>query len=377
MARPYQICTRCVMDTTDPLISFDDAGMCNHCTDFLANRMGVITAPAEGTASLETLFDQVRAAGRGNDYDCVVGVSGGVDSSYVAVLAAEHGLRVLAVHLDNGWNSKIAVENIRNLATRLKFGYASYVLPWTDFRRVQVAFLQGSVPEAETPTDVAIQRAVHDNARKAGAKYILSGGNIASEGILPKTWHYNARDTRYSHAILDAADCPRSAFASQKFGALQEGYARVMKGIRTAYPLNTISYDKAAARAKLEQEYGWQYYGAKHGESRFTRFIQTYYLPIKHSIDYRRATLASELLTGATTREEALAILETSPYADYDVDGESAYIAKKLNLSGADLAAIIAAPPKFYYDYPNNEEGLARLYDLYRRMTGRKKTSNF
>ena len=376
MARAYQICTRCVMDTSDPLITFDDAGHCNHCTDFLANRAGLITAK-EDHGDLDALFDQVRQAGRGAEYDCVVGVSGGVDSSYVAMLAAERGLRVLAVHLDNGWNSKIAVENIRNLANRLKFGYASYVLPWSDFRRVQVAFLQGSVPEAETPTDVAIQRAVHEHARKSGAKYILSGGNIASEGILPVTWHYNARDTRYSYAILDAAGCPRSAFESQKFGAAQEGYCRVVKGIRTAYPLNTIRYDKGEARAQLERDYGWQYYGAKHGESRFTRFIQTYYLPEKHGIDYRRATLSSELLTGATTREDALAVLETNPHADYDVEGESAYIAKKLNLSADELDAIVAAPPKWYFDYPNNQEALGRLYGLYRRMTGRSKTSNF
>ena len=131
------------------------------------------------------------------------------------------------------------------------------------------------------------------------------------------------------------------------------------------------------ARARLEQDYGWQYYGAKHGESRFTRFIQTYYLPIKHNIDYRRATLASELMMGSTTREKALRVLEVSPYADYDVEGESAYIAKKLGLSEIDFSAIISAPPKYYYDYPNNEAALGRLYDLYRRATGRKKTSNF
>lgn len=377
MSRPYQICTRCVMDTTDPLITFDEQGRCNHCTDFLENRIGVITAPKAGKAALSALLDEVRNAGRSGDYDCVVGVSGGVDSSYVATLAAEHGLRVLAVHLDNGWNSKVAVENIRNIANLLKLGYASYVLPWSEFKKVQVAFLRASVPEAETPTDVAIQRALHHHAKKSGAKYILSGGNIASEGILPVTWHYNARDTRYSHAILDAAGVPHSAFKSQEFGVIADGYCRVVKGIKTIYPLNYINYDKAEARSYLEAHYNWQYYGSKHGESRFTRFIQNYYLFIKHGIDYRRATMSSEILIGTITRDEALTILKTSPFANDDVEAEITYIAKKLDLSVDELRAIIAAPPKWYFDYPNNQAALGRLYDLYRRLTGRRKTSNF
>lgn len=377
MSREYQICTRCVMDTTDPLITFDEDGHCNHCVDFLANRIGVITASKAGIAVVTALFDEVKKAGRGKQYDCVVGVSGGVDSSYVVALAVEHGLRVLAVHLDNGWNSKTAVENIRNLATRLKLGYASYVLPWSEFRQVQVAFLRASVPEAEAPTDVAIQRAVHHHAKKNGVKYILSGGNIASEGVLPVTWLYNPRDTRYAHAILDAGGCPRSAFETQKFGVLAEGYCRIVKGISTLYPLNYLNYDKAEARAYLEKNYAWQYYGSKHGESRFTRFIQNYYLVVKHGIDYRRANLASEILTGTITRDAALTVLERSAYADLDVDGESAYVAKKLGLSAAELNAIIADRPKWYFDFSNNQKTLGKVYDLYRRLTGRKKTSNF
>jgi N-acetyl sugar amidotransferase len=365
------------MDTTDPLIEFDDTGRCNLCTDFLANRIGVIAATDADTNALSKLFDQVRRAGRGHEYDCVVGVSGGVDSSYVATLASENGLRVLAVHLDNGWNSKIAVENIRNLANRLKLGYLSYVLPWTEFRQVQVAFLRASVPEVETPTDVAIQRAVHHFAKKHGIKYILSGGNIASEGILPITWHYNARDTKYSYAILDAAKCPRSAFRSQVFGAIADIYCRVFKGIKTVYPLNFLNYDKSAARSYLENNYNWQYYGSKHGESRFTRFVQNYYLYVKHGIDYRRATLSSEILIGAISRDAALSLLETLPYENYDVQAESSYIAKKLNLDNHELDAIISAQPKWYFDYPNNQALLGYLYDFYRRLTGRHKTSNF
>ena len=377
MSRPYQICTRCVMDTTDPLIEFDDQGHCNMCTEYLQTRLPYLRERQAPTDSIEDLFDRVRQAGRGSKYDCLVGVSGGVDSSYLTALAVEHGLRPLAVHLDNGWNSKIAVENIRRLATKLDMGYASYVLPWTEFRQVQLAFLKASVPEAETPTDVAIARAMHHHASRNNIKYILSGGNLASEGILPKTWHYNSRDTKYAYSILDSTNCPRSYYKSMKFGAVQEGYYKAVRGIKMVYPLNHITYDKVAARTKLENEYDWQYYGSKHGESRYTRFIQNYYLFVKHGIDYRRATMSSEIMLGVVSREAALEILEGPPYAQDDIAAEVDYIAKKLDVTPKELEEIIALPAKWYYDYPNNEKPLSVLYAAYRKMTGRQKTSNF
>lgn len=377
MPRPYQICKRCVMDTSDPLIRFDERGFCNHCEDFLDNRLKILTEAQSTGDSLGELLQQVRSAGRRSQYDCIVGVSGGVDSSYVATLAAEHGLRVLAVHLDNGWDSKTAVANIRNLANTLRMSYTSYVLPWTEFKQVQLAFLQASVPEAETPTDVAIQRALHHHALRNGIKYILSGGNLASEGILPASWHYNARDTKYSHAILDATGCPRSYFSSQRFGAADEIYCKVLRGIKTVYPLNFTSYNKNEARAKLESKYRWTYYGSKHGESRYTRFIQNYYLYVKHGIDYRRATMSTEILMGVISREHAISVLGTLPYDEEEMRGEKEFVAKKLGITVAELEDIIAAPPKWYYDFPNNDKQLGRLYDVYRRLTGRRKAAHF
>ncbi|RYE51413.1 MAG: hypothetical protein EOP21_01470 [Hyphomicrobiales bacterium] len=255
--------------------------------------------------------------------------------------------------------------------------YASYVLPWTEFRQVQLAFLKASVPEAETPTDVAIQRALHHFALKHNVKHILSGGNIASEGILPVSWHYNARDTRYSYAILDAARCPRSAFKSMRYGAIAEAYCKVVRRIRTVYPLNFVQYDKEAAKAKLQQDYGWKYYGAKHGESRYTKFIQGYYLYVKHGVDYRRATLSSEILVHKIDRASALAILEKPPFSEAEIEVELPYVAKKLAVSPEELRDIIAAPPKWFFDYPNHAKRLGALYDLYRKLTGRPKASNF
>ena len=372
----YRICTRCVMDTSDPEIHFDAAGVCNLCTDYLAHRIHGLNQEAGGDG-LAALLAGVKAAGRGRKYDCVIGVSGGVDSSSVARLAVSHGLRVLAVHMDNGWNSPIAVKNISLLVEQLGIDYASYVLPWDDVRKSQVAFLRASVPEAETPTDIAIQRAVHHYALKHGVRHVLAGGNIASEGILPVSWHYDGRDMRYSYAILKAGNCSRKHFKSQKYGAWDEAYLKVARRIRTLYPLNFIQYDKDAERTVLEQEFGWQYYGSKHGESRFTKFIQNYYLFVKHGIDYRRATASSELCSGKGDRNEALAMLARSPYADMDVEVELDYVAKKLAMERGELDRIIAAPPKWYFDYPNNRKWLGRVYNTYRFIHGQQKRSNF
>lgn len=372
----YRICKRCVMDTSDPEIVFDEEGNCNHCTDYLQNRIHGVKPDTSGQ-ELAALMERVRQAGRGRKYDCVIGVSGGVDSSSAVRLAATHGLRVLAVHMDNGWNSPIAVQNVSRLVQKLGIDYASYVLPWDDFRKVQVAFLKASVPEAETPTDIAIQRAVHHYALKEGVRYILAGGNISSEGILPASWHYNARDMRYANAILKAADCPRRLFATQRYGLREESYYKVVRGIRTVYPLNFMKYDKDGERRILENDYGWEYYGSKHGESRFTRFIQNYYLNVKHGIDYRRATASSELCFGKIDREAALARLEPLPYADMDVEAELDYIAKKLAITREEMKRIVDATGKWYFDYPNNRKLLGRIYGLYRTLHGKQKRSNF
>lgn len=375
--RPYQICNRCVMDTSDPWINFDPAGFCNHCTEYLLVRMALVNRDPGNTAALNDLFARIKRRGRGSRYDCVVGMSGGVDSSYVALLAARHGLRVLGVHLDNGWNSPVAVENIKELVSQLGFGYASYVLPWSDFKKVQLAFLRASVPEAETPTDIAIQRALHENARKYKVHYILSGGNLASEGILPASWHYNARDTLYSYSILEHGDCPRAHFKSLKFGVSEEVFYKFASNIRTLYPLNEVVYDKLEARKDLEGSCGWKYYGSKHGESRFTKFIQTYYLVVKHGIDYRRATCSSEICVGQLERGQALESLSELPYVPTTIDGEMIYIAKKLGITVGELVEIVEAPARWYKDFPTNEVVLGKVYDVYRFLTGKTKAAKF
>lgn len=195
----YRQCTRCVMDTTDPAITFNELGQCNHCTEYLANTSRRMFQGKETEKALKILIKKIKDAGKGKAYDCVLGISGGIDSCYAAWVCHEMGLRVLCVHMDNGWDSEISVKNIRHIITKLRFDYESVVLDWEEFKDLQLSFFKASLPELETPTDVAILGALHQVAAKNRIKYIISGGNFATEGILPKSWHYNAKDGKLIH----------------------------------------------------------------------------------------------------------------------------------------------------------------------------------
>ena len=374
--REYQQCTRCVMDTTDPLIEFDDDGVCNLCTEFKNKRAQANYNGEKSDRELEALIAQMKKDGKGKEYDCIIGMSGGIDSSYVAWIAKEKGLRVLAVHMDNGWNSEEAVLNIKNIATKLNIDYESFVLDWEEFRDIQLSFLKASIPEAETPTDVAIPAAMHKLAAKYKVKYIISGGNFATEGILPKSWHYNAKDLKYFNHIQGKFGTKRVR-KFPTFGFLKEAYYKMVKGIKIIYILNYTPYVKDEAVELLKDKLDWRYYGGKHYESKYTGFIQSYYLYEKFGIDYRRATLSTQISTGEITREEALKILENKPYKEEEIQREKEYIAKKLKISLEEFEEIINMPPKWYWDYPNNEKRLGFLYDMYRKIFKKEKLANF
>lgn len=365
-SRKYQQCNRCVMDTTDIDIVFDEQGNCNHCNDFFERISLRVYHGAKSDASLEALIKNIKLSGKGKTYDCLIGISGGIDSCYLAYIAKNQGLRVLLVHMDNGWNSEISVKNIKNIADILGFDYQSFVLDWYEFKDLQLAFLKASIPEIETPTDIAIPGALHKIAAQYGIKYILSGGNYATEGILPKTWHYNGKDLKYLKYI-------QKTFGTKKikktplFGWQNEVYYKLVKGIKIVYPLNYVNYNKVEAMRKLENDLGWRYYGGKHYESKYTGFVQSYILPEKFKIDYRRATFSTQICTGEITREFALQELEKLSYDPQKVKEEKEYIAKKLSISLHQLDEILNAPPKWYRDYPNDEVFLNKLYDLYRK----------
>lgn len=364
------------MDTSDPEIEFNSEGECNHCTDFLNKRLSHAYKGAESDQQLDRLIKRIKEDGKGKSYDCILGLSGGIDSSYAAYIAKEKGLRVLAVHLDNGWNSEEAVLNIKSIAEKLQIDYESYVLDWNEFRDLQLSFLKASVPEAETPTDMAIPAAWHKIAAKYGVKHILSGGNFATEGILPAHWHYNAKDLKYLRSIhRQFGKVPLKQFPT--FGYLKETWYKLVKGIRISYILNYVPYDKDEAMEFLKQELGWKYYGGKHYESRYTGFIQSYYLFEKFGIDYRRATLSSQICSKVITRNEAMDILITKPYEQEKVNREKEYIAKKLGVSLIELEQIISLPPKWYTDYPNDSKRIKFVYDTYRKLFKKEKLGSF
>jgi len=364
------------MDTTDPQITFDGAGRCCHCTDFLDRRAKHSYHGKDSDDALEKLLENVKRAGRGKKYDSVIGVSGGVDSSYLAYIIKERGLRPLAVHMDNGWNSEQAVVNIKNITRKLGIDYESYVLDWEEFKNLQLAFLKASIPEAETPTDVAIPAALHSVAAKHGIKYILSGGNLATEGILPKSWHYDVRDLKYFNYIQRTFGTrPLKSFPT--FGYKREIFYKVVKGMRMAYPLNHVRFVKDEAIQLLREKFDWRPYGGKHYESTYTKFIQSYYLYEKFKIDYRRATFSTQICVGEIDRHQAVEQLKCRPYKAEEIAETKYYIAKKLGIDREELERIIQLPPKWYWDYPNDERRLSFIYNAYRKLFKREKLDRF
>jgi len=355
------------MDTSDPEITFDEKGHCNHCNYYYSKLTNRTYKGAESDRELEKTIAAIKKSGKGKEYDCVVGISGGIDSCYVAYLLKKFDVRALLVHMDNGWDAEEAVKNIKYIAEKLGFDYESFVLDWDEFKDLQLSFLKASVVEAETPTDIAIPGALHKIASYYGVKYIISGGNFSTEGILPHLWHYNAKDTTYLKAI-------QNKFGTKKlknfpsFGYLKEIYYKFVRGIRTVYILNYVDYKKDDAMALLKQELNWKYYGGKHYESKFTGFIQSYYLFKKFDLDYRKATLSSQICAGALSREEALKELEQLPYNMEKTNIEIEYISKKLGVDIAEFKSIIDAPAKTYRDYPNDEKKLEFIYKTYRKL---------
>ena len=364
------------MDTTDLEITFSENGHCNHCIEFLNKRAKHTYLGDESDVLLEQLFDKIRAVGKDLDYDCVIGVSGGCDSSYLAYIAKKYGLRPLAVHMDNGWDSTKSVQNIKNVTQKLGIDYESYVLDWQEFKDLQLSFLKASVPEAETPTDVAIVATLHQLADKYKIKYILSGGNLATEGILPKSWHYNAKDLTYFNYIQKTfGERPLKTFPT--FSYKKEIYYKFVKGIRMMYPLNYVPFAKEQVTELLEEKFGWKNFRGKHHESKYTMFIQSYYLYEKFGIDYRRAGLAAQICVGKISRDDAIEQLKEKPYEPFEIEEEKRYIAKKLDVSKDEFESVLSRPAKWYWDFPNDEKKLGFIYDAYRLLFRKDKLGSF
>lgn len=368
--RAYQQCTRCIMDTTDVEIVFDEKGQCNHCTTYFEDAKFYVYHGKETDEALARLVAKIKEDGKNSEYDCMVGVSGGVDSTYVAYLSKQLGLRVLAFHFDNGWNSELAVKNVENIVKKLDFDYQTWVVDWDEFKDIQLSFLKSSVANAETPSDQAFLAATYHLCNKYKIKYLLSGSNFATEGILPKSWGYNAKDVKHLKAI-------HRIFGKVPFktypllGFYREFYYTYVKKIKMVRLLNYVPYVKEDAMKVIQNELGWVYYGGKHYESVFTRFFQAYYLPKKFNYDKRLAHLSTLICSGQITRDQALEEMKKDIYPPELLEQDKEYVMKKLGLDKVEFEKILNAPAKSYKDYPNDEKKLKFIYRVYNKLRGR------
>lgn len=366
MTRAYQRCTVTVMDTTDPDIQFDEQGVSSYIPLFEKVYAPTLRRAQAGERrdELNALVERIKADGRGKPYDVVIGVSGGVDSTYLALQAVRLGLRPLAVHFDSGWNSELAVENIHNLVTTLGLDLYTQVVDWREMRDLQLAYLKSGIANADTPTDHAFGYVAFRQARKYGIKHILSGTNYVSESILPASWEYASDDLKLLKSIHR-----RFGRVRLKTYPTMGSFTRTLWypygfGITTHAILNYLPYHYAQAKLEIAREVGWRDYGGKHYESVFTRWFQGYYLPQRFGFDKRIAHYSSLILSGEMTRDEALALLETPNYPEELRSQDHEFIAKKLGISVGELDAIVAAPPKRYTDYPNSEVSTRRLFQF-------------
>ncbi len=341
------------MDTSDPDIVFDDDGICGHCHTY-RRRMREDLPRGDRRAYLEELVGRIREAGAGRPYDCIIGISGGVDSTYVAWLCKkELGLRPLAVHLDNGWNTELAVENIATTLRKLDIDLFTHVIDWQEFRDLQVAFLKSGIANWEVPTDHAIRALLYREAARRGIRYIITGSNLVTEAIMPSSWMADSVDLRLLRSVHRRFGTHRLRSFPQ-LSLRRLAWLTFARRIRQIPVLNYVDYNRAQVVELLQRELGWRPYEFKHGESLFTRFFQRHYLPRRFGYDKRRPHLSNLILSGQITRDDAERELDEPLYTPEGLDRDVAYVAKKLELTPTELTAHIESQPGHYSDYPNS-----------------------
>jgi N-acetyl sugar amidotransferase len=357
----YRICERCAIDSTVPDVFFDEKGICNHCKIY-DEIDGRFSNPSEREQRLREIIDKIKQGGNGKEYDCIVGISGGQDSTYTLYMAHKLGLTPLAVHFDNGWNSKKSIRNIKKITSKLNIDLYTYVVDWDEFKDLQISFLKASVSDAEIPTDIAIKEVLYKTAVQNGVKTILySGSNYRTEGKIPKDWTY--MDGRYVKAV------------HRKFGSIKLKsypnytlwsifYYHFVKKIKAVRLLELIEFNSNDVITTLETELDWEYYGGKHFESVYTKFFQSYFLPKKFGIDKRRVHYSALIRSGQNTRAEILSKLNQDPYDSKTIKRDLEYVRKKLELSAKEFENIIDRPKRSYKNYPTYDSTREKLLPI-------------
>jgi len=358
----YRICSKTVMDTSDPRIRFDTAGISNHYWDFVNNVRPNWNSGPDGVQRLKGLVAEIKRSGAGRDYDCIIGLSGGADSSYMLhKMVSQYGVRPLVFHVDGGWNSEVAVNNINCLVDRLGLDLFTEVIDWEEMRNFQLAMFKSGVPHIDVPQDMAFIGVLYRYAAKHGIKWILNGGNISTECVLmPLEILYWGTDMTQVRDILrryGSVPMKSYPFVNVFYHKL---YLRYLRGVKVLKPLNYIPYVKSEALAELQNVYGWKPYPQKHFESRFTRFFEGYWLPTRFGYDMRRNQFSSLILTEQMTRDEALEQLNMPALDPLLAEQEFKYVATKLGISQEELRSFHEMPRRFYWDYKNQK----RLFDL-------------
>lgn len=350
-------CSNCVMDTSDSQIVFDENGVCDHCLGFKRDVLPNWHPDEKGAAMFKELVERIKVSGKGKPFDCIMGMSGGLDSSYLLHLAvSEFGLRPLVFHVDGGWNTDLAVNNIQVLIDKLGLDLYTEVINWEEMRDFQLAFFKSGVPHLDIPQDHAFVATLYHFANKHGIKYIMNGGNYSTECVRnPLEWMYYGTDMaqlKDIHNKFGTVPLRTYPFSSILFHKI---YLRYIRGVQVVKPLNLLPYTKEIASRVLSETYGWRPYPQKHFESRFTRFYEGYWLPTRFGYDTRRVQYSSLILTGQMTREDALERLKKPAYDPATIDEDFEYIATKLRISVDELRSYHQMPLKTYRDYKNNE----------------------
>jgi N-acetyl sugar amidotransferase len=356
------------MDTTDPDITFDESGQCNHCraaTSLLGSRW----LPDErGLSHLDRQIDMIRRQGRGKDFDCIIGLSGGVDSSFIAMLAHDWGLRPLVVHVDAGWNSELAVQNIEAIVNFIGADLHTHVVNWNRMRELQVAYLRAGVANQDVPQDHAFFAALYAYATRNRIKYVINGFNYATESIFPASWHGPAMDAKSLKAIQrQFGDGNLDGYPTVNMFKYYFWYP-VARGMTPFHPLNFMPYSKDEAVSRLSSETTWRPYARKHGESIFTRFFQNYYLVERFGFDKRLPHLSSLIVSGQMDRETALGQLSEPLYEEADLRRDLSYICTKLRISEDELGSYINQPLRYYNEFPNWQSNYNRLKAIQSRL---------